>query len=343
MRPAPDKIRAVRPLQLAGVTVLAVTVAGCGAAARPSAVQSPAAQAAPSSGTGLDTATIYAQDHDAQIVISPGDQGETDLLIKDLASGGTFWSYTPNGQSVSSLQQACDLTSPNGAYEMVVLDDPGGFIGQDVCTGAASYGWTASKTPGPLAQQIAQEQAQAAQASATASAASAQAQNVSQAQQSLASDVSTLQSDSSSLNNDNSLAGDVKSMQTDYATEQADYRTEQADTCDSMGGDAGTVGGDAGTVGGDLGSLNGDVQTLQSGGIQSVKTDISNIQKDLSTLQGLGAPPGTDSSAAVVAGNQALKSAANAISWANQQGNSINSQAQQLASTAQAYASSHCG
>jgi hypothetical protein len=46
-------------------------------------------------------------------------------------------------------------------------------------------------------------------------------------------------------------------------------------------------------------------------------------------------PPGTDSSGAVAAGNQALTTAANAISWAQGQGNTINGEAQQLATTAQ--------
>jgi hypothetical protein len=168
-------------------------------------------------------------------------------------------------------------------------------------------------------------------------------QQVSQAQQALSNNGSSLQSDSNTLNNDNSLAGDVKSMQQDYATEQSDYRTEQSDSCDSMGGDADTVGGDADTVGGDLDSLNGDIQTLQSGDIQSIKSDLANVANDLNTLKGLRAPPGTNSSSAVAAGNQALTNAANAVSWAQGQGKIINGGAQQLATTAQNNANSHCG
>jgi hypothetical protein len=67
------------------------------------------------------------------------------------------------------------------------------------------------------------------------------------------------------------------------------------------------------------------------------------VASDLSTLRDLGAPPGTTSSAAVAAGNKALTSAANAISWANGQGQKINAEAQALATTAQNYASSQCG
>jgi hypothetical protein len=168
-------------------------------------------------------------------------------------------------------------------------------------------------------------------------------QQVSKAQQSLANDVSSLESDSSSLNKDSSLAGDIKTMNTDYGTEQSDYRTEQSDSCDSMSTDANTVGTDANTVGTDLNTLQTDVTTLQQGGIQSVKNDLSSIQSDLSTLQNLGVTPGTDSSAAVAAGNKALSNAASAISWAQGQGNMINGQAQQLATMAQNYSSSHCG
>jgi len=187
---------------------------------------------------------------------------------------------------------------------------------------------------------------QASSDNQTANQQAAQAQHdqqVSQAQQALSSNVSSLQSDSNTLNNDNSLASDVKSMEQDYATGQSDYRTEQSDSCDSMGGDADTVGGDADTVGGDLDSLDGDIQTLQSGDIQSVKNDLASVANGLNTLKGLGAPPGTDSSSAVAAGNQALANAANAISWAQGQGKIIDGEAQQLATTAQNYANSHCG
>ena len=301
------------------------------------------ASSAPSQAASLGTCTIYAQQHDAQIVVSPGDLSECNELIKDLADGLAFWSYTPNGVSVTSLVQACDVTSPNGNYEAVVLDDNGGFIGQDVCSGFTSSNWTVSPSPGPLAQQIAQQQAQAQQAQASASAAAATQQAISQAQQALASDVNTLASDAATLDNDNSLAGDISSMKQDYATEQSDFSTEQSDSCDSMGGDADTVGGDADTVGGDLDTLNGDITDLQAGDIQSAKNDLASVNTDLGTLRSLGATPDTDSSAAVAAGKKALRDAANAISWAQGQGNTINGEAQQLATTAQNYATSHCG
>lgn len=212
-----------------------------------------------------------------------------------------------------------------------------GTIQAGTCTQASIGDW--NNAVAALDSRASGDNQQANQAQAQAS----HDQGVSQAQQSLASDVSGLQNDSNSLNNDNSLAGDIKSMQTDYATEQSDYKTEQSDSCDSMGGDADTVGGDSDTVGGDLDTLNGDIGTLQSGGMQGIKADLANVQSDLSALQSLGASPDTSTSPAIAAGNQALKNAANAISWAQGQGKQINGEAQQLTTTAQNYASSHCG
>jgi hypothetical protein len=212
-----------------------------------------------------------------------------------------------------------------------------GTIQPDACTSASLNDWNNSVSG--LQNQVASDNAAAEQQQAQQQ----HDQDVSTAQQSLASDVSSLESDAQTLNTDDSLATAVNQMKTDYQQEQTDYATEQSDSCDSMGGDADTVGGDADTVGGDLDSLNGAVTSLQGGDIQSVKTDLSDIQSDLSTLQGLGATPSISTSAAISTGNQALTSANSAISWANGQGSIINGAAQQLATTAQDYANSHCG
>jgi hypothetical protein len=168
-------------------------------------------------------------------------------------------------------------------------------------------------------------------------------QQVSQAQQDLANAVSRLEGDKSTLNNDTSLSDAVSQMKQDYEQEQSQWQTVQSDSCQNMSYDAGTVGYDAGTVNYDLGTLNYDVTSLQDGDIQAVKKDLSDVSSDLAALQNLGATPGTDSSSAVAAGNKALTSAANAISWAQGQGEIINGEAQQLATTAQNYANSHCG
>jgi hypothetical protein len=330
-----------RTLLAAGAAAGFLALAGCGGSASTSQAASQGSSA-PGPASTLPECTIYAQQHDAQIDVSP-DQGECAELIKDFAGEDAFWSYQPNGTTLDSLQQACDVTSPDGTYEAVVLDDPGGYIGQDVCTSFASSGWTVNQSPGPLAQQIEREQNQQAQAQVSASAQAQHDQSVASAQSSLATDVSTLASDAATLDSDSSLAGDISSMQQDYASEQSDFTTEQSDSCDVMDGEADTVGGDADTVGGDLDTLNGDITDLQAGDIQSVKNDLSAVQRDLSTLQGLGASPDTNAQPAIAQGNTALKNAASAISSAQSQGNSIYSAAKSLATQAQDYATSHCG
>ena len=326
----------------AAAAVIACGLAGCGIGA-PHTAASPAAAtpAGASQPAALsDTCTTYAQQHDAQIVISPGGQAECNELIKDLAGGDAFWSYTPNGQSVGNLQQACDMTSPDGTYEAVVLDDSGGFIGQDVCSGMASSGWTASQTPGPLAQQLAQQGAQQQQAQASASAAAATQQQIAALQSSLQSDVATLAQDAASLDSDNSLAGDIKSMKSDLGTEQTDYATVQSDTCSSAGGsretDAATADTDSATVDTDLATVQTDITGLQDN--NQVSSDISKVQGDVSQLRSLGASPATDSAAALAAGRKALSDMNAAIAWAKQQGGAIDGQAHQIASAADALA-----
>ena len=215
-----------------------------------------------------------------------------------------------------------------------------GSIQPVTCTQAGVSDWNSAVAQ--LNGQVTTDNNTTQQAQASQSAAAVQAQQISSAQQSLASDVSSLQSDTSTLNTDTSLAGDVNAMKQDYRTEQTDYQTEQTDYqeggCTQEGGDAGTVGADAGTVGADLGSLQADVSSLQAGDIQSIQTDLSHVKTDLSTLQGLGVTPAVSSATALAGGNQALTNAANAISWAQGQGKTINSEAQALATTAQNWA-----
>jgi hypothetical protein len=320
--------------------VAGLLLAGCGTAGTPaSSSGSPGGGSSGNSAVpALATCTIYAQQHDAQIAVSPGDQSECNELIKDLA-GGVFWSYTPNGPALGSLAEACDMTSPDSAYEAVVLDDSGGFIGQGVCSGMASSGWTTSQTPGPLAQQIAQQQGQQQQAQASASAAAATQLQISGLQSSLQSDVSTLAQDAASLDSDSSLAGDIKSMKSDLGTEQTDYATVQSDTCSSAGGsretDASTVDTDASTVDTDLSTVQTDISGLQN---NQVSSDISKIQGDVSQQKSLGASPATDPAAALAAGNRALRDMASAIAWAKQQGGALDGQAHQIASAADALA-----
>jgi hypothetical protein len=171
-------------------------------------------------------------------------------------------------------------------------------------------------------------------------------QDVQQAQQRLATDVTSLGNDSTKLNSDNSLASGVQTMQQEYGSEQQDWKAEQQGNCMDGSLNYGPVTGDASAVGGYYNALKSDISALQSGpgiSIAQVKQDLAVVQSEVSQLQALGTAPSPDPSSAVAAGNQALKNAANAIAWASQRGNTINAEAGSLATTAQNYASSHCG
>ena len=329
-------------IRIVAVAVIGcAAAAGCGTSAAHTAATPVASQLAAtpvvSESPALSTCTIYAQQHDARIAVSPGDQAKCDELIKDLAGGGAFWSYTPNRQAVGDLQQACDMTSPNGTYEAVVLDDSGGFIGQDVCSGMASSGWTTSPTPGPLAQQISQQQADLASASASASAAAAQASQAAGVQAALQRDVATLASDTTTLDGDTTLAGDIKTMRSGLATEQSDAGAVPEASCEdgSRGADAAQVDADASQVDADASQVASDVQALQD---NPVGGDISSVQSDLSQLSGLGASPDTGTAGALAAGRKALADLAAAISWAQDQASGLDGQAHAIAQHADAQA-----
>jgi hypothetical protein len=177
-------------------------------------------------------------------------------------------------------------------------------------------------------------------AQASASAAAATQQQIAALQSGLQSDVTTLAQDAARLDGDNSLAGDVQAMKNDLGTEQKDYATVQNDTCSSAGGsretDASTVDTDASTVDTDQSTVQTDISSLQN---NQVSSDISKVQGDVSQLKSLGASPDTDPSAALAAGNKALKDMASAIAWAQQQASALDGQAHQIAKAADALAS----
>jgi hypothetical protein len=326
-----------------GTLALAVALAACGGTTSFGHPQAPANSSQPNASLAnayLDTGSGWVN----YIQWNTSGSGSlTDDTISGTAPDEQISSdQTPITVYVNGSEVTFDGLNPqngtlaNGTLALQVLA-PDGTLGTDTFAPA---------TQGEFNQSVAQLQAQvqsdnnsAVQASASAS----QATSVSQAQQSLGNDATSLGSDTSTLNNDTSLAGAISQMKTDYQAEQSEWQTVQADSCSSMGGDADDVGGDAIDVGGDLDSEQGDVDSLQGGDIQAVQTDLTDVQNDLSTLQGLGATPGTSSSAAIAAGNKALTSASNAISWANGQANTINSNAQGLATTATNYANVHCG
>jgi len=126
-------------------------------------------------------------------------------------------------------------------------------------------------------------------------------------------------------------------MKKDIGTEQSDYNQVPGASCGdgSKGADAAQVDADSAQVDSDLSQVQSDVQSLQD---NSVSADISKVQSDLSQLRSLGASPDTDPTAALAAGNKALREMASAISWAQGQANGLDGQAHQIAKQADALA-----
>lgn len=327
-----------RAIAAAACAAAAASLTGCGGI-----FGSAGGTASPAGNSGAaakpDTCTIYAQQHAAQVIVSPGRQSECGTLITDLTGGGIIWSLTSNGNSISNLTQECDVT--NAGYEAVVLDDSGASLGQSTCSGFVTAGWTATTQPGPLARYLASQQQASQQRQASASASVVQVHQAGSAQQALSHDVGVLDNDSSALGDNKSVAGGVNQMKQDYAQEQSDYQQEQHTSCPAAAGDAQTVAEDATTVTADLNTLNGDIENLQTGGIQTVQGDLSSVNSDLSSLRTLGAAPAVNSAPAVAAANRALTSAWAVISSAQSQGQTTNSAAQALVTTARSWATQH--
>lgn len=192
-------------------------------------------------------------------------------------------------------------------------------------------------------QAIAALGSQGSSANASASAAAAQAQQLeelSSDQQSLVNDVQQLTSDAKALDTDKTLASDVATANKDLATEMSDWNLEQHDSCSNLQTDSGAVANDSGSVSNDVGSLTDDTSTV-SNGLSGLQGDLSSIQTDLSNIQSLGGTPGTNSAAAVAAGNKTVRDTKKAITWATQQGNALNSSSQAIAQQASDFANAH--
>lgn len=355
----------VARLAVPGIAAVIVALAGCGTnPVRANPVRgagnnaTPVAAAAPYSGSsGSGDCLLGANGADVEVgIANPTDSCSS--WISNLAEIGLVW--YPIGQMTApgsegnadddTMAQACDLT--DGTQELYVEDGGDQNYGDTICSQEERNGWTPENSPGPLAaqaQQAAQQQAQAsasaAAAQASASESAALAQEIGQDQQNLQNDISTLKSDSNSLNTNTQLASDVNQMKTDYQTEQNDYQTEQQQgSCSdgSLGDDAATVSDDSATVDDDLSSLQDDIQSLQDTGttvggasIGGLDVDIATVKSDASALQGLNVAPAQDPSSALATAKTDLGNANAAVAWAQQQGSAIDTEAHQLATTAQ--------
>lgn len=368
--PLPARVTGI--IAVAGIT--ACSVAGCGNAAKLTRSPSPAsASQSPATGSFSSAATSQAPaaEPGMTIFICQGN-GKAILLQWQDSNGYLSGSYeysSLNGQAPqeqvssnsgnlsgtlhgSAISLSIGLQQPlygtlDGNQLTLNVPQPDGSFQAGTCNSGSLSDW--NNAVAALDSQARsdnntalQQQAQASSAAAQQQAQQEHDQQVSNAQQSLSSDISTLKNDASTLNNDTTLAGDISTMKSDYGTEQSDYQTEQSDGCPTASGDAGTVSGDASTVDGDLSTLHGDIQILQgSSGIAGIQSDIAAVNSDVSALQTLGASPSQDPSGVLSAGNKAISSANAAISWATQQGNAIDGEAHQLATTAQNWASQH--
>ena len=161
-----------------------------------------------------------------------------------------------------------------------------------------------------------------------------QAHHVAQAQTRIARDIATLSRHAFALDNDTSLGNDIQAMKNELAAGQSDLAAERQKACNT-----GRARADAGTVNGDLGTVQGRISMLQA---NSVHHDLTAVENDMSTLQSLGAAPGTGPSAAIAEGRKALSNLASAVSWAQWEGQSLNSQAQQIAARESGISNSGC-
>lgn len=83
------------------------------------------------------TCSVYAQGFAARVIITPDNPAECTSMAATLSkgpSGVTAWSTTPNDASIESLSVSCDYSSPDGHYEVALLDSGSSSLGQGVCT-----------------------------------------------------------------------------------------------------------------------------------------------------------------------------------------------------------------
>jgi hypothetical protein len=295
---------------LGGTIAAVATLAACSGGSPSGGNASPVGNgsAAPAQ---LNTCTIYAQQHDAEIIVSPGDKSECDTLISDLSDGGAFWSYTPNGISLANLVQACDVTSSDGTYEAVVLDDSGGFLGQGACSGFVTAGWTTSQQSGPVARNVTAQQQELQQQQASASAAASQGAANQEQEQNAQNDVSTLTQDANFSSDVSSVANDVQSTDNDVATTRSDAANGNGDQCINA---STTVYNDAATTvyNDDLTTVYNDVGAVASD-ISKVRGDIATVQSDQAALQNSGLPATSGAAAAISAAQSAIASAISTV------------------------------
>jgi hypothetical protein len=117
-----------------GAPPLSSAVGSSGSA---SAAASPGSAAGDVAADLAATCSVYAQGFTACVVITPDNAAECTSTATSLSkghSGVTTWNSRPNAASIESLSVSCDYSSPDGSYEVAVLDTGSGSLGQDVCS-----------------------------------------------------------------------------------------------------------------------------------------------------------------------------------------------------------------
>jgi len=216
------------------------------------------------------------------------------------------------------------------ATSLLILDrrQRDGTIQPAACKKAGMAEWTGAVAD--LKAAVSEDNRQAARQLAARERAARQAQEAARkAQQAalvrtrLAHDIAALWRDASALDHDTSLGNDIQAMRNELATEQGDLAAERHSSCND-----GKAADHAGTVNADLGTVQRRISVLKA---NSVPDDLTAVRSDVRTLQNLGVATRTGPSAAIAAGQQSLSNLVGAVSWAQQEGQALNHQAQQIA------------
>lgn len=217
----------------------------------------------------------------------------------------------------------------------------------------AAYGIESSGTSSPGQSQPSTEATAPPTSSPAQIAAANESAAANQADEQLLTDLGSLQTDISNLQVDYSnLQGDLSNLRTDVQTTQSDatYVTQDVSTQNgSACGDAASVLGDAQSTQGDYQSLQGD-ESSSSSDQSSLSSMIAQVQNDWSAYQAALAPAQNitvtspvssgQETAVVSAGQEEYQLFSNQESSATSVGQSLVSQAQQIANNALAAASS---
>jgi len=337
MTTASIRVRALRLVALAAMTVAAGLAAGCGSSgpayylASSSSVVFLAQWAAPQNGQASGSLT-----YDSITGTAPDETIDVQTMPVNVAMDGGNITFTPSGLD-SFLGTSVSGTLSGG--ELTITAPPDSTTGQlETDSLAASSPSAYNSAVGVLRKAISNQNARAA----AAEQAQQQAQQTANDQQAVATDVTTLDSDASSLGNYLSqLGSDVSQTNRDLSSE----RTAASHGANADGGDCynleENVSYDATEnveydATEDLGY---DLQENLQPGIAAVRSDIGQLQADLSALNADGGQPTGDPQSAISAARKAIRQA---VSQANADIATVNSDVNEAYSIGNSMATGSC-